>query len=75
MDVDESIPYPYSAIPIEQIRNFLNVLVNLLRKEYFRHNSFLLSIQIELLGFKSCGIPPRKILQDNEGGLIENVRG
>ncbi len=27
------------------------------------------------LGLRSCGIPPRNSLQDNDGGRIENVRG
>lgn len=28
-----------------------------------------------LLGLRSCGIPPRNILHDNDGGRIENIRG
>jgi hypothetical protein len=37
-------------------------------------NVFFLS-KNDILGFKSCGIPPRKILHDNEGGRMEKVRG
>ena len=72
MSFDVKAYYPYLAILIELIQNFLNVLVNLLEKK----SVYLIFIlEMKLLGFKSCGIPPRKTLQDNDGGRIENVRG